>query len=221
MTQRQREPGSEERLNVYDACGNVVGTAPRSQARSAGRPVGAVNVLLVNRRGEVLLQRRLEHLENGGLWDKSVGGHVAAGEDFDLTALRETGEELFDAAPGEAPVALAGDPAAFEARRAAFDIERGALLLRAGRVLNLRDVRRPPARSRAGEHRNVLYHVGLYLGRCDVPLEGFAPQPEEIGALRWAAPLEVDSLLLSGELAPNMAFLWLGQAAALLSLAGK
>jgi 8-oxo-dGTP pyrophosphatase MutT (NUDIX family) len=214
------EPGAEERLNVYDALGNAVGAAPRHEAKRSGRPVGAVNVLLVNRRGEVLLQLRPAHLENGGLWDKSVGGHVGAGEDFDRAAVRETGEELFDASPGAAPVALAAGPGDFGRRLGSFDLERGALLLRAGIALNLRDVRRPPVEA-GGGHRNVLYHVGLYHGRCDVPLGGFAPQPEELDGLRWAAPSEVDALLLRGELAPNMAFLWLAQAAALLALAGK
>lgn len=214
---------AEERLNVYDAAGNVVGAEPRASAKRSGRPVGAVNVLLVDRRGRVLLQLRPPEVENGGLWDKSVGGHVAAGEDFDRAALREAGEELFDAPPGAAPVALARDRADFARRLGSFDLERGALLLAAGVKLGLRDVRRPPVSARrAGEgHREVLYHVGLYLGRCDVPLSGFRPQADEIHGLRWAAPGEVDVLLLRGELAPNMAFLWLGQAAELLALAGK
>jgi 8-oxo-dGTP pyrophosphatase MutT (NUDIX family) len=217
------EPGTEERLNVYDAAGNVVGAARRGQARASGRPVGAVNVLLVNRHGQVLLQRRPDRVENGGLWDKSVGGHVTAGEDFDAAALRETGEELFDAPPGAAPVTLAAGNEDLERRLRGFDLERGVLLWRVGLALNLRDVRRPPVApgSAPGGHRNVLYHIGLYHGRSDVPLAGFAPQPAEIAGLRWAAPAEIDALLLSGELAPNMAFLWLGQATALLALARK
>jgi hypothetical protein len=86
----------EELLNVYDADGAVVDARPRRAAKAAGLIVGAVNVLLVNARGEVLMQHRPPDKENGGRWDKSVGGHVSAGEDFDTTAVRETGEELFD-----------------------------------------------------------------------------------------------------------------------------
>src|SRR3970040_2143291 len=74
----------EELLNVYDEA-----------AKASGLAVGAVNALLVNRRGEVLLQRRPRDKENGARWDKSVGGHVSAGEEFDATLVREAGEELF------------------------------------------------------------------------------------------------------------------------------
>jgi len=69
--------------------------------------------------------------------------------------------------------------------------------------------------------RNVVYHVASYLGRTDVPLGGFRPPADEIAGLRYAAPGEVDTLLVRGELAPNMAFLWLTHAQALLALAGS
>ena len=51
--------------------------------------------------------------------------------------------------------------------------------------------------------RNVLYHVASYLGRTDVPLEGFRPQEDEIAGLRYAPRREVDAMLLRGELAPE------------------
>ncbi|HEV7499216.1 MAG TPA: NUDIX domain-containing protein, partial [Vicinamibacteria bacterium] len=86
----------EELLNVYDGEGRVVGAQPRRAAKASGLAVGAVNVLVLNEAGEVLLQRRPRDKENGGTWDKSVGGHVSAGEEFDTTAVREAGEELFD-----------------------------------------------------------------------------------------------------------------------------
>ena len=68
--------------------------------------------------------------------------------------------------------------------------------------------------------RNVVYHVTSYLGRTDVPIERFSPPEGEIAGLRYAAPAEVDELLVSGGLAPNMAFLWLTHARALLALVG-
>jgi hypothetical protein len=82
--------------------------------------------------------------------------------------------------------------------------------------LNLRDVRLAPD----GSTRNVVYHVASYLGRCDVPLEGFRPPTDEIAGLRWASAAEVDELLLRGELSPNMAYFWLTHALVLLSLTG-
>lgn len=205
------EPG-DELLNVYDDEGLVIGAAPRRQAKASGRAVGAVNVLLVSRGGEVLLQRRPADKENGARWDKSVGGHVAAGEDFDGTARREAGEELFDDAASPR-VELVASRAELVDRARGVLADR-VLFYRAGQQRGLRDVRTAPG----GGVKNVIYHVAIYLGRTDVPLAGFAPQAAEIDALRYAAAAELDELLLSGQLAPNMAFLWLTRGRELLGL---
>jgi len=207
---------AEELLNVYDAKGRVVGAARRREAKNSGRAVGAVNVLLVNARGEVLLQRRPADKENGGFWDKSVGGHVSAGEDFDRAAVRETGEELFD--DGASPrVRLAPSDEAFAALLPGFDFARSVLFRRASLQLGLRDVRHAPGRAGL---RNVIYHVAVYLGRTDVPREGFRPQASEIADLGYFGAAAIDALLLRGELAPNMAFLWLTHARPLLASVG-
>ena len=84
-----------ELLNVYDAAGVVVGSMERGEAKAKGYAAGAVQLLLVGNDGRILLQRRRADKENGGLWDKSVGGHVQAGEGFDQALLREANEELF------------------------------------------------------------------------------------------------------------------------------
>jgi isopentenyldiphosphate isomerase len=201
----------EELLNVYDRDGRVVGAKRRTEAKASGEPVGAVNVLLVNSRGEVLLQRRPQDKENGGSWDKSVGGHVSAGEGFDETAVREAGEELFDD-PASTAVRLVPTP---EALAEAIHFSRQVAFFPAGRQLGLRDVRRAPD----GGVRNVVYHVAIYLGRTDVPRDGFRPQASEIADLAYFPAGQVDRMLLAGELAPNMAFLWLTQAGHLLALA--
>ena len=206
----------EESVSVFDPEGRVVGALPRAQAKRSRLAVGAVNVLLVSARGEVLLQRRPEDKENGGRWDKTVGGHVDEGETFDEAAVREAGEELFG--DGTSPrVRLARDEAELGRLLASADLSRQVVFRRAALQLNLRDVRLGPGGSGI---RNVIYHVTSYLGRTDVPLDGFRPQKEEIAGLRYAAPAEVDALLVRGELAPNMAFLWLTHAQALLALAG-
>jgi 8-oxo-dGTP pyrophosphatase MutT (NUDIX family) len=207
--------GREELLNVYDAAGNVVDARPRRAAKASGLAVGAVNALLVNGRAEVLLQRRPPDKENGARWDKSVGGHVSAGEEFDTTLVREAGEELFSD-PGASRVRLAGSPQEFADLLAREDLTRAVVLRRVDLRLNLRDVRHAPG----GGLRNVLYHVAIYAGRTDVSLGSFRPQAEEIEELRYFPAAEVDAMLLRGELAPNMAFLWLTQAQALLELAG-
>jgi len=196
----------EELLNYYDAQGRVLGVAPRAQAKASGHAVGAVNALILGPNGQVLLQRRPRDVENGGRWDKSVGGHVAAGEDFDATVLRETGEELFGTGDST-QVQLVSSECAPEASP-------GVRLRRVALQRNLRDVRQIPG---GGGARNVLYHVAIYLGRTDLALEHFTPQRSEIDELAYFAPADVDRLLLGGELAPNMSFLWLTQAQALLA----
>ena len=207
----------EAPVNVYDPQGRVVGAMPRAEAKRSGLGVGAVNVLLVSARGEVLLQRRPEDKENGGRWDKTVGGHVDAGEEFDTTAAREAGEELFG--DRDSPrVHLARDPTEYERLAATADLSRDVVFRRETLQLNLRDVRLAPGGSAI---RNVVYHVAIYLGRTDVALGGFRPPADEIAGLRYAAPAEVDALLVRGELAPNMAFLWLAHAQTLLALAGS
>lgn len=204
----------EEVLNVYDGNAVVVGASPRREAKASGRAVGAVNALVFDGRGEVLLQRRPPRKENGGLWDKSVGGHVSAGEEFDQTLVREAGEELFDdAASGR--VRLAGSEEEFARLAATADLSREVVLRRIGFQKNLRDVRHGPA----GGVRNVLYHVAIYAGRTNLAAAGFRPQKSEITELRYFSAADVDAMLLRGELSPNMAFLWLAHAYALVGFA--
>jgi NUDIX domain-containing protein len=204
---------SEELLNVYDAEGVIVDAQPRRAAKASGRAVGAINALLVNSQGEVLLQRRPVDKENGGLWDKSVGGHVSAGESFDTTLVREAAEELFDDAASPRIRLAPSEPEFFGLLREA-DLSREVVLRRVAFQLNLRDVRHAPG----GGLRNVLYHVAVYAGRTDVPLSSFRPQAAEITALSYFPAAEVDRLLLARQLAPNMGYLWLTQGHALLRL---
>jgi 8-oxo-dGTP pyrophosphatase MutT (NUDIX family) len=204
-----------ELVAVFDAGGRAAGALPREEAKRSGLALGAVNLLLVNARGELLLQKRPADKENGGRWDKSVGGHVDAGESFDQAAVREAGEELFS--DGASPrVRLARDAAELDELLRTADLDREVVFRREALQLGLRDVRLLPE----GGVRNVVYHVTSYLGRTDVPIELFNPPRGEIAGLRYAAPAEVDALLVSSGLAPNMAFLWLTHARALLALAG-
>jgi hypothetical protein len=202
-----------ELLNVYDGDGRVVGVLPRRDAKSSGQPVGAVNVLVANMRGEVLLQLRPDDKENGGRWDKSVGGHVSAGESFDETAVREAGEELFDD-PRSPRILLAERPLVRAATAASLG--RNVVFHLAGLHLNVRDVRL----GEGGGVRRVLYHVAVYLGRTALEVEEMRPQAEEIAGLRFVPAPEVDELFLQGRLSPNMGLVWLSYGWGLLELAG-
>src|SRR5205809_7982404 len=125
----------EELLNYYDGDARLLGVAPRTQAKSSGHAVGAVNALILGPRRRVLLQRRPIDKENGGRWDKSVGGHVSAGEDFDTTAVREAGEELFD--DGRSPrIRLALDLAELERLEREEALRRLVLIRRVGLQVN-------------------------------------------------------------------------------------
>lgn len=207
----QDQPGL---LNAYDATGRLVGSRTRSEATHEGLAVGVVYLLLVNRDSRVLLQRRPKGVDNGERWDKSVGGHVDAGEDFDVAAVREAGEELFDD-DASSLVRLFPDEPSLRAGLGTDGAATGVVFMPAGRHLNVRDVRHAPG----GGLRNVLFHVAVFLGRTDLPLDAFRPRAGEIDAVNYFLPGEIDGMLTRGELAPNMALLWLAHGQALLDLA--
>jgi isopentenyldiphosphate isomerase len=51
--------------------------------------------LVFNVKGEVFLQKRsMKKDRQPGLWDSSASGHLASGEDYDTSAVRELQEEI-------------------------------------------------------------------------------------------------------------------------------
>jgi len=90
------EKNADEILEVVDPDGRVVGWSPRSACH--GNPAlahRAVHVLVRNATGSFFLQRRSRRKAIcPGLWDASVGGHVAPGESYEAAALREMDEEI-------------------------------------------------------------------------------------------------------------------------------
>lgn len=200
----------DELLNVYDAAGAVIGARPRNAAQERGLAAGAVQLLLIGPDGRVLLQRRREDKENGGLWDKSVGGHVLAGESFDDALVREANEELFGRADA-GRVALVEDVASLSV--AFSDAIPPVRATPVRRELNLRDIRYAATAKR--DIINVTYHAAMYLGRTRLAIDGFTAQEEELAGLAYFEPMEVDRMLVNGALAPNMAFLWFALGSAL------
>lgn len=85
-----------EKLEIVDAKGNVMGLGERSELhRNPGLIHRVVHVLVFNKKGELLLQKRSQKKDVApGKWDTSVGGHVAPGEDALAAAKREMEEEL-------------------------------------------------------------------------------------------------------------------------------
>ena len=85
----------DELFDIVDRFDRVVGTAPRRQVHAEGLLHRAIHVLIFNRQGQVFLQKRSMKKDLAkGLWDSSCSGHVDSGEEYDIAAQRELGEEL-------------------------------------------------------------------------------------------------------------------------------
>lgn len=86
----------EEFLEIINKEGAVIDIAPRPKIH--GNPSlihRVVHVVVFNKRGELLLQKRSNNKDVApGKWDTSVGGHVNLGEDLLDAAKREMEEEL-------------------------------------------------------------------------------------------------------------------------------
>jgi isopentenyl-diphosphate delta-isomerase len=90
------KPGrGEEWFDVVNERDEVIGRELRRNVHARGLWHRAVHVLVFDRAGRVFLQKRsmLKDL-SPGLWDSSCSGHLDSGEDYDVAAVRELGEEI-------------------------------------------------------------------------------------------------------------------------------
>ncbi|MDP1771071.1 MAG: NUDIX domain-containing protein [Methylobacter sp.] len=84
-----------ELLSVVDENDRIIDTCARHIIHATGLRHRAVHILVFNGEGQLFLQKRSMKKDlNGGLWDTSAAGHVDAGEDYDISAVREIEEEL-------------------------------------------------------------------------------------------------------------------------------
>lgn len=92
----EKESTDDEMLEVVDVDGRFIRLARRAEVHSDPTLLHrVVHVLIFDRRGRLLLQRRsLNKDMSPGLWDTSVGGHINPGESAADAALREMHEEL-------------------------------------------------------------------------------------------------------------------------------
>ena len=85
----------DEIFDVVDDDDNVTGTSTRDEVHAKGLLHRAVHVLVFNKRGDVLLQRRSMLKDaHPGVWDSSVSGHLDTGESYEVAAIRELEEEM-------------------------------------------------------------------------------------------------------------------------------
>jgi isopentenyldiphosphate isomerase len=86
---------AEELVDVVDAGDRVLRQVSRAEMRRANLLHRAVYVLVRNSRGELFVHQRTTSKDvYPGYWDVTVGGVVAAGEDYDTAARRELAEEI-------------------------------------------------------------------------------------------------------------------------------
>jgi 16S rRNA (adenine1518-N6/adenine1519-N6)-dimethyltransferase len=84
-----------EIFDVVDERDQVIGQATRKEVHEKRLLHRAVHVFVLNRRGDLLLQRRSMLKDaHPGVWDSSVSGHLDSGEDYATAAVRELGEEM-------------------------------------------------------------------------------------------------------------------------------
>ena len=86
----------DELLDILDRDGNLTGTTVmKSKAHSEGLFHATVHVWFYTLEGELLLQQRGKNKETHPLlWSVSVAGHIGAGEEIDVSAIREIEEEI-------------------------------------------------------------------------------------------------------------------------------
>jgi isopentenyldiphosphate isomerase len=95
-----------EKLEIFNLKGKSIGTQTREVFYSEikneyklkgtiSKKIKSIRLLLINSAGRIYLQKRSKlKSENPGLYDKTVGGHVAKGETWNMTVVRECAEEL-------------------------------------------------------------------------------------------------------------------------------
>lgn len=84
-----------ELLDVIDEQDNVIGQMNHSDIDKKLLPHRIVHVLIFDKEGNMLLQKRsMKKSFCPGYWSTAVGGHVQSGETYEVAALREFEEEL-------------------------------------------------------------------------------------------------------------------------------
>jgi len=84
-----------ECFDVVDENNNVIGKATREECHTKGLWHRAVHIIIVNSKGEILLQKRSMKKDlYKGYWIDAAAGHVDSGETYEETAERELKEEL-------------------------------------------------------------------------------------------------------------------------------
>jgi len=95
-----------EKLEIYDLNSELITIEDRTKFYSEiknefketgkiTKKVKTIKLILMNSSGSIYLQKRSKtKTENAGKYDKTIGGHISAGDSYDMTVMRECAEEL-------------------------------------------------------------------------------------------------------------------------------
>ncbi|MDR0283140.1 MAG: NUDIX domain-containing protein [Candidatus Peribacteria bacterium] len=95
-----------ELLEIYDLQSNLIGVQDRKEfykeikeeydaMGTITKKVKTIRLFLMTSAGRIYLQKRSKHKsDNAGMYDKTVGGHVVAGDSFNMTVVKECAEEM-------------------------------------------------------------------------------------------------------------------------------
>ncbi|MBP9779082.1 NUDIX domain-containing protein [Candidatus Gracilibacteria bacterium] len=155
-----------EYINYYDREGKLLGTDERKKVlkrqEMESRETGDTNIVvncimlfLFDTNGQVYISKRANKPENPHLWDKSVGGHVVAGADFDMTVVAELDQEL-----GVRADIVSDDQSLIEHIRNPIELTQKAVIKKIGEITNYKSKRT----TREGDSWNKRMNVGLYIG---------------------------------------------------------
>jgi len=82
-------------ITFVDKDDKIIGSGKKEEVWRKGIIHRIVRMLLFNSQGELLIQKRADHVSSlPGRWDQSAAGHVDEGESYDQAASRELMEEI-------------------------------------------------------------------------------------------------------------------------------
>lgn len=88
-------PFAEELFDVVDEYNRVIDVKPRSEVHRLGLRHRAAHIFLFRADGRMLIHLRTADKEEfPSVWTSSAAGHVATGEGYEESAVRELAEEL-------------------------------------------------------------------------------------------------------------------------------
>ena len=160
---------TKEQLEVCDLQNNFLCIQDRDQFYSEireefaqtgriTRQVKAIRLLLMNSQGRIYLQKRSKiKNENPSLYDKTIGGHVSAGDSSKMTVVRECAEEL------GFPAAVL-TPEEFEKAIKVTDLSIISIFKRVDLISNLQSVRVTKQGDKFIQPYISTFYIGYYDG---------------------------------------------------------